>query len=82
MCCPNCYGNVKKEPQDFIDEINRINPTIEIIGNYTNNHTRIDVKCRVCGYEWSAWPKALLRGASHRNWKYIHEKMIDKEMNA
>lgn len=61
--CPNCYGNRKKTPEEFKEEMHRINNKISVIGEYQNNRTKVFVKCNKCGHEWYASPKTLIRGS-------------------
>lgn len=60
--CPECAGLRKKETEEFIHEIKRINPTVRVLGEYRNNRTKILVQCDNCGYQWKASPRTLLRG--------------------
>jgi Zn finger protein HypA/HybF involved in hydrogenase expression len=60
--CPKCHGYLKKTHEEFIEEMSQKNPKIIVLGNYENNHTKIDVKCKECGYEWQATPNSLLSG--------------------
>lgn len=61
----------RKTHEEFVADISRINPRIEIIGHYENSSTKIEVHCRACANEWKAWPDVLMRGGgcpkcSHR----------------
>ena len=60
--CPECYGGVVSNLEEFKSKIGIINSNIEVIGNYCNNHTPIKVSCKMCNYKWSPTPKDLLRG--------------------
>lgn len=60
--CPKCGGTMKKTHNNFIEELQHINPKIEVLGNYVNNKTKIKCKCLIDGYEWSAIPNSLLQG--------------------
>lgn len=60
--CPSCAGNAPMTQQSFVERMARINPNIEIIGQYVNSNTRISCKCRICGYEWSPVPSSILKG--------------------
>lgn len=48
--------------EDFIAEMARSMPTIEVIGKYVNANRRIKVKCKECGFVWDAVPANLKRG--------------------
>ena len=52
----------KKTHDEYVLELDRINPYIEVIGKYINNCTKISCKCRLDGFEWDALPINLLRG--------------------
>ena len=70
--CPHCSaieGAKKrnnnlatKTTNQFKKELRVINPTIEILGEYKNNKTKILAKCLTCGHEWSVVPASLLNG--------------------
>lgn len=52
----------KKTHAQFVLELTRINPGIEVIGAYTASKNRVDARCRQCGYEWSPVAAELTRG--------------------
>ena len=89
--CPIC-GNktisnkLSKSHNDFINKIKEINPNIEILGEYVNNHTKIKCRCRLDGYEWEAIPNNLTskkQGCSKcfGNNKKTHEEFIQEMRN-
>ena len=50
--CSKKYGGLKQRiPIDRIREL--MDPNIEIIGAYEGRYRPIDVRCKVCGHEWS-----------------------------
>ena len=59
--CPKCYG-MYKTTEEFKQELKEINDDIEVLGEYVNSYTKIKVRCKIDGYEWSATPSNLLRG--------------------
>lgn len=61
--CPKCAGNMKKTHQEFVDEINIINPNIKIKGRYINSNTRILCQCKIHKIEWYACPGNLRNGS-------------------
>lgn len=70
--CPKCrmlnlHNQFAKTEKAFISEMQSIDPTIEIIGDYYNSHTKIKCRCRKCGNEWLSLPNNLLkkRGCSN-----------------
>ena len=52
----------RRTHSEYIVEANIIAPNIEIVGQYINNSTKIAHRCRLCGYEWNAMPRDVLRG--------------------
>ena len=54
-CCGYCNGR-KRTTDDFR---NMISSDIEVVGVYTKSEEPILVRCKVCGYEWSAIAKDL-----------------------
>ena len=70
--CPHCSaieGTKKrkgrlaaKSNERFIEEVREINPTIEILSEYTNNKTKVLARCLVCNHEWNVVPASLLNG--------------------
>jgi predicted nucleic acid-binding Zn-ribbon protein len=60
--CGQCAGHLKKTTASFVEEMKRINPSIQIVGEYVDSKTHIACKCLVCGHEWSPIPSSLLKG--------------------
>lgn len=65
--CPQCAiknGALKrsKTHQQFIQEMNEVNPNIKILGQYINCSTKILCQCLRDGHKWRAIPQALLYG--------------------
>lgn len=60
--CPMCYGNIKKTHDLYVEELSKINPNVEVIGNYINNKTKILHRCKIDGYEWEVRPSNMLSG--------------------
>ncbi len=49
-------------PVQFNYSLLKINDKIEICGEYQNNKTKIDARCKHCGYEWKVVAASLLNG--------------------
>ena len=45
--CPKCAKNMRKTNDEFVNDMNSINPNIEIIGEYVNANTPIKCKCKI-----------------------------------
>ena len=80
--CPVCARNrIAKTQEQFVNELNNINPNIDIIGRYINSHTKISCKCKLDEFEWNATPSHLLRGqgcpeCDSRNHTKTHSQFI------
>ena len=59
--------------EEYKRRLSSINPDIEVLGDYSGGHSRIHVRCKVCGYEWNPVAKSLYRGSSHKGAKSIHK---------
>ena len=51
----------RKTNEEYHDEVKRINPHIDITGTYLNNNTKMNCKCKRCGYEWTSTARNLLK---------------------
>lgn len=65
--CPECAKarlakKYRKEHEQFVREVEHVLPSVEILGQYVNNRTRVHCKCKECGNEWDVTPNSLLRG--------------------
>lgn len=46
----------------FKEEVDKVNPDIEILSEYKNWNTKIKCKCKTCGHEWNGTVSCLLNG--------------------
>lgn len=51
---------LSKNHEDFIKEMNDINPNIDILGIYERNNIGIKCKCKLCNHIWYPIPHTLL----------------------
>ncbi len=63
--CPQCAGHLKMTHDQFIFKATEKNPDIEILSEYKNANSRVDVRCKKCGYFWS--PRAITLTKSNPN---------------
>lgn len=80
--CSYCDAKHKfRDHEEFVKDLNNINPKIKILGNFTTTKDKILVQCLDCGKEWYSTPNMLLqgngcrdcyiknnRGENHPNW--------------
>lgn len=67
--CPNCANMKKakarrKTDDEFKKELASKNPDVDVLGEYVDDKTKVQAKCRNCGHGWSVTPSNLLRGRS------------------
>lgn len=60
--CPRCAGNKKKAHEEYVKEVAKINPNIEVISEYVSTAQKVTFRCKKCGYEWITCPGSVLRG--------------------
>ncbi len=56
--CPGCKN--RKTHDEFVKEMELVNNSVIIVGNYVKDSVKILCRCRDCGYEWSQTPNNLL----------------------
>lgn len=80
--CPRCSKKERKTYEDYIVELSKINPNIEVVEKYVNARTPILHKCKIDGYEWMTAPTNTLKGHGcpicAKNKKCEHEEYVEK----
>ncbi|MBQ2396116.1 MAG: hypothetical protein II304_03610 [Bacteroidales bacterium] len=80
--CPKCSERYKRTHDEFISEMNHINPNICIISKFINTSTKVKCICKKCNHIWSSTPNHLLGGIGCPNCKAIkigNIRRIDNE---
>lgn len=49
----------RKTNEQFLHEMSVNHPTLQVLSEYKNNRTKVDLKCNVCGHEFSATAASL-----------------------
>ena len=52
----------RKTHTEYVEDVLKMNPNIEVLGFYKNAKTKILHKCKIDGCEWFAMPDNILRG--------------------
>lgn len=52
----------KKTHEEYVNEVNKINPNIEVIDRYVNTNTKILHHCKIDDCTWYAVPRNILNG--------------------
>ena len=65
--CPKCaeyvnYSSKAKTHKEYIQEVKKVNPNIEVIGTYINAKTKIMHHCLVHDIYWETIPDMILKG--------------------
>lgn len=60
--CPVCSKKKKRSHEEYIIEVEKINPSIEVVGRFTKTKTKILHRCKIDGHEWYATPANILNG--------------------
>lgn len=61
--CGKCSGNVKnKTTKYFVSEMEKINPSVEILGEYKGNKNKILCRCKRDNHRFMMRPNALISG--------------------
>lgn len=60
--CPRCSGRKKKTQIEFIEDVQKINDSFEVLGEYVNSTTPILFKCKKCNYVFEEKPTYILNG--------------------
>lgn len=58
--CPKCYGRILRTHEQYVKEVNLVNPNITVLDKYINSKTKIRHKCNIDGYIWRAKPENIL----------------------
>ena len=53
----------RKSHEEFVNELEQINPYIDVVGTYLNCSTKIEVCGKKCSHSWLVSPNSLLRGS-------------------
>lgn len=89
--CQNCLGVKLRNNEEFIRDVNIINPQIEPLEQFVRTDTKIKIRCKICGYVWNARPNHILEGhgcpecggsRTKTNEEFIHElKLVNPDIN-
>lgn len=85
--CPKCANKkatsvTKKTHSQYIDDLKKVNPNINVLGTYKNARTHMVHKCSKCGHEWSVTPNNLLKGNNcpkcSKRHRRTHEEYVEE----
>lgn len=61
--CPNCAGLVNSQQRFYIRFESDGNKNVELLSEYVDSLTKIQCRCKTCGYIWETTPDSLMRGS-------------------
>lgn len=72
----------KKTHDEYVADVARVNPNIEVVGKYISSRVCTLHKCKICGNEWMANPNGILKGKGcplcSANAMKTHEKYVEE----
>ena len=60
--CPKCANRRRRTPEEFVEEMSAINPTLQVMGTFTTRKNPVHTKCLICRHEWNPSANNLLQG--------------------
>ena len=63
----------KKTHAEYVDELAKVNPDIEVVGIYIGNKVKIPHRCKIDGNVWDLSPDNALQG---RGVRYAEEQKL------
>ena len=62
--CSTCSRHARRKTHEqFLEEVARNNPDLEVLGTYVDSRMPILMHCRICGYVWSPNSNSVARGS-------------------
>lgn len=79
--CPKCAGQYRRSSDEFVKEINEINPNVEIISSIQNTDSKVAIRCKKCGTTCVLNARSLLNGAGCKQCNYtkLHNDRVMPE---
>lgn len=60
--CKKCMGTLRRNTDEYKDELRRINPQIELVGEFVNMSTHTLHRCTTHDYAWNVIPRSVING--------------------
>lgn len=81
--CPKCYESrrgtsLRKKHTEFIEQLQKTNPTIIVQGEYKSGKESLQCKCRICGNTWQPKPSDLLQGTGCPECNHIGTSFVEQ----
>jgi hypothetical protein len=60
--CPKCSRRFRRTHDDYVREVSKNNPSIEVVGTFVGMQIPVLHKCKIHNIEWMAYPDYILKG--------------------
>lgn len=60
--CPKCRSRKRRNTEDYKEEVAKVNPNIEVLGEFANLATKIKCRCKTHDVIWDVNPQNILNG--------------------
>lgn len=60
--CAKCAGVLQRTHDEYLAELNEVNPYIEPVDEYVSVNRRMTFRCKKCGHTWKTGPAGPLNG--------------------
>lgn len=78
--CPDCAKRQRcRTTEEFIEELQNVNPGIIVVGTYTSSNNKIECVCAECGHQFSALPTNLLKGHGCKKCADKHISIVQRK---
>lgn len=82
--CPECisiknHNSGLKSNAQFVSDLQKVNKYVDVIGNYINAKSTIEVRCKLCGETWNPSASSLLSGVGCPHCKKSKGERIIKQ---
>ena len=62
MGCKRCSKHLQRNTQEYVEDLQRINPQLELVGDFINVKTHVLHRCKIHNYTWNVVPSSILNG--------------------
>lgn len=76
--CPKCQKVYRRTHEEYVKELNQINPNIEVLGIFSGVDKKIKHRCKIDGYEWNPIPANLLRGSGCPKCEKVNKRTLNE----
>ena len=57
--CSKCRSQaIRYSHEEYVQIMSKLHPNIEVLGEYINSLTKVELRCKKCGHEWATAPNS------------------------